>query len=629
MGVLAGAPVQAHNAVLTTTAFTGAGEHEFTVPSGVTSLPITAVGAAGAPLALGAGQPGRAHRIQCTFAVPEGTSTLWVYVGGVGFRRFQGGSGGFNGGGSGFGGGGGASDVRTLRSAEPGSLTSRLIVAGGGGGGGGGGNRPSGGNAGADGLPDPTGRAGGGKRGTATAGGAAGQNHTDPGNASTAGALGVGGKGGQADGDDAGGGGGGGLFGGGGGGGKISSGTGGGGGGGSSSTCGQATVTNASASVSIQYDVPPVTIDDRPDITVPGTNPAGAVVAYEPPAARDAAKNPLEVTCTPPSGSTFAFATTTPVTCTATDGVGTATSTFAVTVTNADLAIQRPADVSVVASSEQGAVVDYPTPTVTGGGPYATIACTPTSGSQFVLGPTDVSCTATDPDDAASPISTTFQVTVTRLVIDPRADITVPGTDPAGVVVTYTPPTARLDTKAVPVVCAPPSGSTFAFDATTTVTCTATSAGVSVASTFRVVVANADLAIEAGPDVTVRADASGAVVTYPLPIVTGAGPSVTVSCDPPSGSQFPLGKTTVTCTATDPEDAASPAVDRFTVTVAPEANPNPNPNPNPKPKAEPSPKRKPVTQPEQERGPDAAGQARAEDLRGQPCGPIAARPCGG
>ena len=52
-------------------------------------------------------------------------------------------------------------------------------------------------------------------------------------------------------------------------------------------------------------------------------------------------------------------------------------------------------------------------------------------------------------------------------------------------------------------------------------------------------------------DITVEAtDPSGTVVNYVLPTAT-ATVGVSVACSPPSGSIFPLGMTTVTCTATD------------------------------------------------------------------------------
>src|SRR5262249_47778048 len=44
---------------------------------------------------------------------------------------------------------------------------------------------------------------------------------------------------------------------------------------------------------------------------------------------------------------------------------------------------------------------------------------------------------------------------------------------------------------------------------------------------------------------------TSATINYPPPTVTDNLPGVTVSCAPPSGSTFPLGVTTVNCTALD------------------------------------------------------------------------------
>lgn len=54
-------------------------------------------------------------------------------------------------------------------------------------------------------------------------------------------------------------------------------------------------------------------------------------------------------------------------------------------------------------------------------------------------------------------------------------------------------------------------------------------------------------------------------VTYPAPTVSHGAPPVNVSCTPASGSVFPLGDTTVTCTASDAQ--ARTANCSFTVTV--------------------------------------------------------------
>jgi hypothetical protein len=83
------------------------------------------------------------------------------------------------------------------------------------------------------------------------------------------------------------------------------------------------------------------------------------------------------------------------------------------------------------------------------------------------------------------------------------------------------------------------------------------------------VVSDAYLSIAQPANITVDATRpSGATVTYPLPAVTDPINSATTAvCTPPSGSTFPIGTTTVTCTATDPGDLNSPVSVSFTVTV--------------------------------------------------------------
>jgi len=60
--------------------------------------------------------------------------------------------------------------------------------------------------------------------------------------------------------------------------------------------------------------------------------------------------------------------------------------------------------------------------------------------------------------------------------------------------------------------------------------------------------------------------AGGAVVNYTSPTATDiVDATPTVACVPPSGSTFPIGTTTVTCTATD--DSGNSASATFTITV--------------------------------------------------------------
>jgi hypothetical protein len=242
---LPGNCTQAAQTVTCIYGFIGAAQ-TFAVPTGVSTLTITAVGAGSEAYQ---DVPGaRGATVTAPVAVSPG-SALTVYVGGVGKAPtgFTGGAEfgqrGYNGGGVGKNGsgGGGASDVRTS-SADPSteaSLQSRLIVAGGAGGptkydGSGQTETAFGGDAGAD-APGPT----GGKAGTQTTGGAGGEGF---GANAQSGARGTGGNAS----DQAGGGaGGGGLYG--GGGGYIY------GGGGGSSLPATTAVTSDPAKVVIVY----------------------------------------------------------------------------------------------------------------------------------------------------------------------------------------------------------------------------------------------------------------------------------------------------------------------------------------------------------------------------------------
>src|SRR5206468_9717651 len=64
---------------------------------------------------------------------------------------------------------------------------------------------------------------------------------------------------------------------------------------------------------------------------------------------------------------------------------------------------------------------------------------------------------------------------------------------------------------------------------------------------------------------TPATSASGAVVNYPPPTASDNCPGVTTASNPPSGSTFPIGTTTVTSTATDAKGNTASCT--FTVTV--------------------------------------------------------------
>lgn len=118
------------------------------------------------------------------------------------------------------------------------------------------------------------------------------------------------------------------------------------------------------------------------------------------------------------------------------------------------------------------------------------------------------------------------------------------------------------------VVCTPASGSSFAIG-TTTVSCVATDGGGKTATcSFTVTVSDFErIAVSCPANVLVTASAGqcSPVVNYPAPTVVDNCPGANVSCAPPSGSSFPLGVTSVVCTAVDAKGVQ--ATCGFTVTV--------------------------------------------------------------
>jgi hypothetical protein len=144
----------------------------------------------------------------------------------------------------------------------------------------------------------------------------------------------------------------------------------------------------------------------------------------------------------------------------------------------------------------------------------------------------------------------------------PASPLVAEATGPSGAAVAFT-VTATDNVDPSPTVsCNPASGSVFPLGATT-VNCSATDdAGNSANAAFTVsVVDTTPPTFPTAPaDVTVEATSpSGAVVTYPLPGATDlVDPSPSVACAPPSGSTFPLGRTTVGCTALDFSGNLSP-----------------------------------------------------------------------
>jgi hypothetical protein len=187
------------------------------------------------------------------------------------------------------------------------------------------------------------------------------------------------------------------------------------------------------------------------------------------------------------------------------------------------------------------------------------------------LGSTDFTCTATD--DSNNSVTATFQI----IVVDIRAPvITVPSsqvieaTSASGAVATFAAAAAVDIVDPTPLVgCDATSGATFPLGVTT-VTCSASDfSGNSAQAAFTIHVRDSTAPTWTGAPAGTAAEASGpggAVVNYTDPTATDAVSAPVVICAPPSGAQFPLGATPVTCTATDAAGNAASAT--FPVTVA-------------------------------------------------------------
>src|ERR687893_1225677 len=135
------------------------------------------------------------------------------------------------------------------------------------------------------------------------------------------------------------------------------------------------------------------------------------------------------------------------------------------------------------------------------------------------------------------------------------SDITAEATSADGIEVSYTATATDAVDGSVPVTCDPASGSTFPLG-TTTVNCSATdAAGNEATGSFNVIVQDTtppELTLPSSQPAAEATTPQGAQVTYAAATATDAvDGSVPVTCDPASGSTFPLGTTTVDCSATD------------------------------------------------------------------------------
>lgn len=233
-----------------------------------------------------------------------------------------------------------------------------------------------------------------------------------------------------------------------------------------------------------------------------------------------------------------------------------------------------------------GAVVTYSDPTTTGS--CNTVICSPASGTLFPVGTTTVTCKS---NNGAGPDECTFTVMVSdtqqpMITCPNKTQSTDPGQCQAKV--TFSPAVSDNCPNPGAPVCAPASGSVFP-KGTTTVNCSVKDAAGNMAScTFTVTVNDTE-----APTITCQADATTvppascpiAVTSPPVTFTVNASdncPGVTFVCKDQnnqvvtSGMPFPMGTTSVTCTATDTSGntaTCSFIVSAFSFCLQDESNP--------------------------------------------------------
>jgi len=312
----------------------------------------------------------------------------------------------------------------------------------------------------------------------------------------------------------------------------------------------------------VTYNVIARPVQQNPLISVPenvfaeATSASGANVTFFVSGTSFVDPAPV-ISCDHNSGDLFPIGETI-VHCTATDSFGSASGSFPVFVHDsggptvtvpADIVTGNPVVTFTVTAND---VIDGP----------VTVNCDPHSGETFDLGTTVVQCVAYD--SQGNPGYGSFNVTVSNgpvLTLPPN--ITAEATSASGAAVSFT----VTATDNATIACTPPSGSLFALDMTTTVNCTATASTGTTSGSFTVtVVDTTPPALTLPGAITAEATGpGGAAVTYSVSATDLVDGSRPVTCDHLSGSTFPLGSTTVQCTATDTHNNTSHG--SFTVLV--------------------------------------------------------------
>ncbi len=235
---------------------------------------------------------------------------------------------------------------------------------------------------------------------------------------------------------------------------------------------------------------------------------------------------------------------------------------------NSAPSLTLPADRTVEATGGSGAAISYTASASDAQDGSLTPTCSPVSGSTFALGITQVNCSVTDSGGMTTlGMFNVAVVDTTAPVLNLPANKTEEATGPTGAAVSFSAVARDVVDGTIAASCDPPSGDTFPLG-TTTVNCSATdAAGNTSRGSFTVTVRDTTAPVLTLPaSKTEEATGpTGAAVSFSTTARDAVDGGVAPSCDAQSGDTFPLGTTTVNCSATDA--AGNTSRDSFTVTI--------------------------------------------------------------
>ncbi|MFT7129533.1 MAG: hypothetical protein ACI89U_001650 [Gammaproteobacteria bacterium] len=319
-------------------------------------------------------------------------------------------------------------------------------------------------------------------------------------------------------------------------------------------------------------DTEPPTIVVPKDITAEALSSAGRVITFDI-SATDNRRKGLTTNCTPASGSVFPIAQTT-VQCIARDKAGNETSdNFIINIIDSTKPIlSLPSNVIKNTTYDSGERVIFAANASDNIDGTVEAICSPTSGSQFSVGQTTVSCTASDSN--GNEASGVFGVTLTLVKVDTTApvlslptNLTAEAVSSNGAPVMFSFSALDEVDGVVAVNCSHDSGSIFPLT-TTTVSCATTdAAGNTSSGNFAVSVIDSlppKLLLPA--DISTDSEfANGDIVIYTVSASDTVDGDVSVNCSANSGSSFPIGQTIVLCDSVD--NRGNAAKGSFNVTV--------------------------------------------------------------